>query len=157
MSEKAWRTIMKVYLLKDVEKVGLAGELISVKDGFADNFLFPKKLAIKITPENEAFYAKRTKTIEKRKDVISSKTSMLAEKIKGTTITLVRKIHDDNRLYGSVGEGEIVDALAQAGISVSKNQVLFDKSIKEKGTHKVTIKLSSALQPQVTVKIVAET
>src|SRR3990170_3887977 len=147
---------MKVYLLKDVEKVGLAGEVINVKDGFADNFLLPKKLAVRITEQNENFYAKRTKIIEKRKEVVASKTSMLAEKIKGITVALTRKIHDDNKLYGSISEGEIVDALSQKGIGISKSQVIFDKTIKEKGTYKVTIKLSSTLQPQVTVKIVPE-
>ena len=147
---------MKVYLLKDIEKVGLAGEVLNVKDGFAANFLFPKKLAIRVTPENETLYAKQAKKVEKRKEVVATKTSMLAEKIKGTTLTLARKIHDDSRLYGSISEGEVVDALAQQGISVSKSQVLFEKSIKEKGTYKVTIKLSSALQPQITLKVVAE-
>src|SRR3990170_8377642 len=115
-----WRFNMKIYLTQDVEKVGIAGEIISVKDGFAENYLFPKKLAVRVTAENEAFYAKRATTVEKRKEVIASKTSMLAEKIKNTTITLARKLHDGDKLYGSVGENEIVDALAQQGINISK-------------------------------------
>lgn len=147
---------MKVFLLKDVEKIGMAGEIINVKDGFADNYLLPQKLAVRVTSENETSFQKKVKTIEHRKEVIASKTSLLAEKIKSLSLTLARKMHNEGKLYGSISEIEIVDALAHHGIPVSKSQVLFDKSIKEKGMYKVTIKLSSSLKPQVTVKIVPE-
>lgn len=147
---------MKVFLLKDVEKVGCAGEMIKVTDGFAANFLFPKKLAVEITPLNEKAYLNRIKVIAKREEVVASKTSMLAEKIKGIQLVLKRKMHDGEKLYGALTEAEIVDALKEQGVSVSKSQVIFDKSIKSKGVHTVTIKLSSQLQPQVSIKVVAE-
>lgn len=149
------RISMKVFLLKDVEKIGCAGEIIKVQDGFATNFLFPRKLAVEITPLNEKAFTHRTKVIEKREEVVASKTSMLAEKIKSLTLTLTRKMHDD-KLYGAITEAEIVDALKAQGVSISKSQVLFEKSIKAKGLHAVTIKLSSQLQPKVAVKIVSE-
>jgi len=147
---------MKVFLLKDVEKVGCAGEMIKVQDGYAINFLFPRKLAIEITPLNEKSFTHRVKVIEKRQEVVASKTSQLAERIKSLTVTIKRKMHDGDKLYGALTEAEIVDALKEQGISISKSQVIFEKSIKAKGSHAVTIKLSSQLQPQVTVKVVAE-
>jgi large subunit ribosomal protein L9 len=147
---------MKVYLVKDVEKVGMAGEIVKVQQGFAANFLIPKKLGVIITPANEAFYTTKLKTVEHRKEVVSSKTSMLAEKIKQLTLTLKRKTHDDGRLYGAISGGEIADLLSKEGVSVAKNQVEFGKSIKETGVHHVVIKLSSQLQPQLTVKVVSE-
>lgn len=147
---------MKVYLLKDVESVGMAGEVLKVKEGYAVNFLIPKKLAVKITPENEAFYASKIKTVEHRKEVIATKTSMLGEKIKNLSLLLERKMHDDGKLYGSISPAEIVELLAKEGIAISKNQVLFEKSIKEKGLHNVSIKLSATLQPQFILKIVPE-
>jgi large subunit ribosomal protein L9 len=146
----------RVFLLKDVEKVGMAGEIIKVTEGYAKNFLMPRKLGVIITPENESHYQHRTKHIEHRKEVIASNTSMLAEKITSTTVTLKKKMHDDDRLYGSISPAEIVDGLAQKGISISKSQVEFDKSIKTKGTYAVTIKLSSRLKPAVTVRVVSE-
>ena len=145
---------MKVYLLKDVEKLGLSGEVIKVKDGFADNYLIPRKLAVKITPANEAFYKQRERVVEHHKEVVASKTSMLAEKIKSLQVKLKVKTHDDGKLYGSVSPAEIVDLLGQKGISVSKNQVVFGKSIKSTGIFKVTIKLSSKLKPELTLKVV---
>ncbi|MCK5632653.1 50S ribosomal protein L9 [bacterium] len=147
---------MNVYLLKDIEKIGMAGEIVKVKPGFASNFLIPKKLGIIITAKNEAFYKSKVKTVEHRKDIISNKTSMLAEKIKQLTLTLKRKTHDDGRLYGAVSGVEVAELLAKAGIGIAKNQVDFGKSVKTTGSHKITIKLSSKLKPQLTLKVVSE-
>ena len=147
---------MRVFLLKDIEKVGIAGEIVKVKPGFASNFLIPKKLGIIITLANEGFYKAKVKGVEHRKDVISSKTSMLAEKIKVLTLTLKRKTHDDGRLYGAVSGVEVSDLLAKEGFSVAKNQIEFGKSIKSTGNYKVTIRLSSKLKPQLTFKVISE-
>lgn len=147
---------MKVFLLKDIEKVGMSGEIIKVNDGYAKNFLFPRKLAVEVTADNESFFKNRIKQIEHRNEVIESKTSMLAEKIKSVKLTLPRKVHDNGELYGKINASEIVDLLAQKGISVSKSQVHFEKSIKTQGKHEVTIKLSSRLQPTLTITVVPE-
>jgi len=147
---------MKIFLLKNVEKVGIAGEIIKATDGFAINYLLPNKLGIEVTKANEKSFEKRAVVIDNRKEAIASKTSMLAEKIKALTITIKRKAHDKDKLFGSISPLEITESLAQNGISISKNQVEFDKSIKTIGTHTVIIKLSSSLKPTVTVKIVAE-
>jgi len=147
---------MKIFLTSDVEKVGMAGEIINVSDGFAMNYLIPRKLGIRVTARNEAEFMKRTQKIEKRQVVIQSKTSMLAEKIKSLLVTLKRKTHgDDGKLYGSVSPQEIVDLLLEKGVSIAKNQVIFDKSIKGTGAYEVTIKLSSTLKPKLSLKVVA--
>lgn len=147
---------MKVYLLKNVERVGIAGEILKVADGYAQNFLFPKKLAIQITPSNEKFYEGKIKQIENRKEVIASATSMLAEKIKATSLVLKRKTHDSGKLYASIAPSEVADLLAEKGISVSKSQINFDKAIKTTGTYDIIVKLSSRLQPVVKLKVVSE-
>ena len=147
---------MKVYLLKDVEKVGLAGELIKVKDGHAFNYLIPNKMAIEITPANEKFYSSRIKKVEHRKEAIATATSMLAEKIKLLSLSLKRKTHDGEKLYASIKPNEIVTILSDKGISISKNQIAIDKTIKTVGTFDVTIKLSSNLKPKFKLKIVSE-
>lgn len=147
---------MKVFLLKDVPQVGIAGEMLKVSDGYANNYLLPKKLAVEITTSNESFYKNKEKQVEHRKEVISSKTSMLAEKISSIKLTLKRKMHDDGKLYGSINSLEIVEAMAEKGVSISKSQVEFDKSIKEKGNYDVIIKLSSKLKPVVKVSVLPE-
>jgi len=144
---------MQVYLLKDIEKVGIAGEIVKVSEGYAMNFVIPRKLGVEATKGNEQYYKTKMKTVEHRKEVIESKTSILAERIKSVRVTIKKKSHDDGKLYGAINAQDIVDALSEKGVSISKNQVDFGKSIKEKGEYKVTIKLSSKLQPQVTVVV----
>lgn len=148
---------MKVYLLKDIEKIGIAGEILTISDGYAKNFIFPRKLGVEVTDSNLEFFQKRAKNIEHRKEVIATATSMLSEQIKNITITIKRKLHDDKKLYASINPSDIVELLAEKNIKVSKNQVIFEKSIKEVGTYPVIIKLSSKLQPQMTLKVIGLT
>lgn len=153
---------MKVFLKQDIPGVGMAGEIIKTSEGYARNYLIPRNMAIEVTSKNEASLLNKVKTIEHRKEVVASKTSMLAEKIKSTQIVLKRKVHGDGKsadgkkLFGSISSAEIADSLVKYGISISKNQVEIDKSIKSVGVHSVTIKLSSTLQPSLTVKVVPE-
>jgi large subunit ribosomal protein L9 len=147
---------MEVYLRKDVEKIGLAGEIINVGDGFARNFLIPQGLAVEITSHNKNQYIAKIRKVENRKEVIASQTSMFAEKLKTIEVTLKRKMHDDGQLYGSINAVEVVEALATKGISITKSQVEFDKSIKSKGTFKVYIKLTTKLKSTITVTVISE-
>ena len=147
---------MKVYLKKDIEKVGMAGEIIRVKEGYANNFLIPRGLAVEVTDTNANFFAKRERTVENRKEVLSTQTSMLAEKIGALELVLKKKMHDDGKLYGAISAGDIIDKLSEKGVSVGKNQIVFAKSIKTQGVHDVTIKLSSRLMPKIKVKVIAE-
>ncbi len=147
---------MKVYMLKDVKSVGLAGEVVKVKEGFGLNFLIPQKLALKITPQNEAFYEAKKREVVNREAVISTQTSMLAEKIKALHLVLKRKVHNDGKLYGAVNATEVVELMAEHGVAVSKSQIEFDKNIKERGSFEITVKLTTKLKPKVALKIVAE-
>ncbi|HSW75635.1 MAG TPA: 50S ribosomal protein L9 [Candidatus Saccharimonadales bacterium] len=144
---------MKIYLLKSIEKVGIAGEIIKVSDGYAKNFIFPQKLGVQVNESNAAFYEKKAKSIDQRKEAIESVTSMLAEQIKALRLTIKRKTHDDNRLYAAISAGDVVDLLAEHNVKVAKSQIIFDKSIKTTGSHLVTVKLSSKLQPQFSLKV----
>ena len=145
---------MKMYLLQDVAKVGFAGEIIKVTDGYAKNFLIPKKLGVEVTEHNIKFYESKVKNVEHRKEALSSEQSMLSEKITHLKLTLKRKLHDKDKLYASINASDIVDLLAPEGVKIGKSQVIFNKTIKNTGEHTVTIKLSSKLQPQFILKVV---
>lgn len=147
---------MKVYLLQNVKGLGKEGQIVKVTDGYARNLLIPGKLAIEVTAANEKSLSNIVKKTETQKEVTAVKTSQLAEKIKSLDLVIKRKIHDGGKLYGSISAGEIVDLLAQNGVNINKSQVEFDKSIKNKGNHDITIRLSSTLQPSVRLKIVPE-
>ncbi len=147
---------MRVFLLKDIQKVGLSGEIVKVSEGFARNYIISKKLGVEVTDKNEKNFLGKVRVIEERKQVISTQTSMLAEKVKNTEITIKRKTHDNGKLYGAINPAEIVELLAEKGITVSKSQIELDKSIKSLGVHDVTVKLSSKLKPIFKLKIVQE-
>ncbi len=147
---------MKVFLLKDVVNVGMANQIVKVSEGYAVNFLIPKKLGIQITPENEKNYIGKVKHIEHKKEVIASKTSMLGERIKTLTLTLRKKMHDDGKLYGSVNSMEVAELLAKEGVAVGKSQIEFEKSIKEKGVFPVTVKLTTKLSAKFALKVVSD-
>jgi len=147
---------MRVFLRKDVEKLGLAGEIVKVKEGYALNYLIPRGLATSVTEKNERFFKEHERVVNNRKEAIATQTSMLAEKIGSLQITIKRKMHDDGKLYGAISPNEIVDAMNKKGVSISKSQVVFGKSIKERGTYDVIIKLSSRLQPKIKVAVVSE-
>jgi len=147
---------VEVYLRKNIEKIGLEGEIIKVGDGFARNFLIPQGLAIEVTEHNKRQLAAKIRKVENRKEVIATATSMLADQISNLTVTLRRKMHDSGQLYGSINATELVDALAEKGIAISKGQVEFEKSIKSKGTFTAVIKLTSRLKPRMTVVVVSE-
>lgn len=146
---------MKVFLLENIEKVGLKNEIIKVSDGYAKNFLFPKKLAIEINPANEKQYEAKARHVQNRSTIIESTSSLLADQISQLTLQLKKKMHDNDKLYAAISQHEVVDALKAHNISVSKSQIIFDKSIKTKGTFEVTIKLSSKIQPTIKLQIVA--
>jgi large subunit ribosomal protein L9 len=146
----------QVYLFKDVANVGKSGDIVIVADGFATNYILPRKLGVVITEKNKADVEKRIQKVEKKVESVKAKTSEFAEKIKSLTVTVKTKIHDDGKLYGAIRQQMIVDELAKQNVTIGKNMVVFDKQIKEKGTHQVTIKLSATLQPALTVKVIPE-
>lgn len=147
---------MKLYLLKDVAGLGMAGEIVNVNEGYARNRLLPARIGTEVTKTNAAFFEKRKITVQKRQEVIATETSMRAERIKSIALQIKHKAHDTGKLYGSVGATEIADAFKQKGESIAKNQVILNKPIKETGKYEVTIKLSSRLQPVVIVEVIAE-
>ncbi len=145
---------MNVFLLKDIVQVGMKNEIIKVSDGYAANFLFPKKLAVEVTKANEKEYLAKARKVENRAAVIESTSSVLGDQIGKLHLKLKKKM-DGDKLYAAVGQNEVVDLLKEHSVSVSKSQVIFDKAIKTKGTFEVTIKLSSKIQPKFTLQVVA--
>ncbi len=145
---------MKVFLRRDVENVGMQGDIVNVSDGFANNYLLPRRFAIRVDAHNEAAFKRRLSYVQEREKAVASKAAMTAERIASLQVTLKRKTHDESKLYGSVTQQEIAQALQDRGISVAKNQVRIEKTIKTTGTHTVTIKLSRDLQPQLQITVV---
>jgi large subunit ribosomal protein L9 len=90
------------------------------------------------------------------REVLSSKAALLAERIRNMVVKIKKRAHDDGKLYGSVGADEVVALLKEKDVVINKKQVEFPKHIKHTGEHKVVIKLSSKLKPELTVKVVEQ-
>ena len=148
--------MIQVYMLKDVEAVGMTGQVVKVSEGYASNFLVPRKLAIRIDNTNKKFYAGLQLREKVTQEVLSTKMGMIAERIKGLRLSVKQKIHDDGKLYGALSADIVVDLLKEKEIVITKKQVEFVKNIKNVGEHKVIIKLSAKLKPELTLKVVGE-
>ena len=146
---------VSVFLLQDISGTGKSGDIISVKEGYAQNYLVNQKLGIIVTKANEKELLERQKTLNKKNEQIVSKTSSLAEKIKDLTIKIEKVSNNGEKLYGSVHVTEILEHLDKAGIKVNKSQIeMPPKAIKAEGTYDIVIKLTSQLKPHFKLKVV---
>ncbi|MBT8475725.1 MAG: 50S ribosomal protein L9 [Alphaproteobacteria bacterium] len=141
---------MQVILLERVAKLGQMGEVVTVKDGYARNFLLPQKKALWASDANlKAFESQKAQleanNLETRKEAES-----LAEKLEGQTFIVIRSASDAGALYGSVTTRDAAEAATEAGFTVDRKQIALARPIKELGLHTLTV----SLHPEVEVEIV---
>ncbi len=144
---------MKVILTKDVAKLGKSGEMKTVADGYASNFLIPQKLAV---PAVGGAYRAWQHDIASREDKRArerSEAEVTANRIASTTLTMGVKVGDAGKLYGSIGTKEIAEALGRRGIEVDRHKIELEEPLKSLGTYKVAVKVFAGLTPEVTVVV----
>ena len=146
---------MKVILLEDVKKVGKKGELVNVSEGYGNNFLLPKKLAVEATKSNMNELELKKKADDKRKKEEYEEALALAEKLNEIEVKVAVKTGDNGKVFGSVTTKEIGEALEkQFGIKVDKKKMVLGDSIKMVGTRTVKVKVHAKVTAEMTVKIV---
>ncbi len=144
---------MKVILTSDVAKIGKSGELRTVADGFAMNFLIPQKLAV---PAAGGAYRAWQHDIASREDKRRrerDEADIYATRIASTTLTMGVKVGEGGKLYGSITAKDIADALARRGIDVDRHKVDLDEPLKSLGTYKVAVKVFAGMTPEVTIVV----
>jgi large subunit ribosomal protein L9 len=140
---------MEVILLERVEKLGAIGDVVKVKDGFARNYLLPRKKALRANDTNrKVFEANRTR-IEGENANRRTEAETAAKTVDGKSVKLIRQASNTGQLYGSVSARDIAEALEAVGAKVAKSQVVLDHPIKAIGVHDVKI----ALHPEVAVTV----
>ena len=148
---------MKVILLKDVAKLGEAGSIQTVKDGYARNFLIPQGLAEEATAGKLANAQQRLAAVERRTAKEEQAKQALADKIQGTRIQLVARVGEQGRLFGSITPQDIAEKLQEAvGEEIDRRQVVLDEPIRTVGEHEVTVHLVGRLRPTITVVVTPE-
>jgi large subunit ribosomal protein L9 len=144
---------MKVILLERVEGRGALGDTITVKDGFARNFLLPTGKALRATEANLKVFDGQRADIEARNEKAKEIASSTGSKLDGTTYIMIRQAGETGQLYGSVSGRDVADAIVAEGGKVDRSQVVLDKPIKTLGVHPVKIKLHAEVAITVTINI----
>jgi large subunit ribosomal protein L9 len=142
---------MQVILLERIEKLGQMGDVVKVKPGYARNFLLPRRKALRATDDNIKRFAERRAQLEAANLERRQEAEAVAKKMEGLTVVLVRQAGETGQLYGSVSPRDVADAIAAAGVTIDRHQVLLDRPIKLLGLHAVRV----ALHPEVIVQVTA--
>ena len=146
---------MKVILLQDVKGKGKKGQLLEVSDGYARNFMLPKKLAIEATPDAVNTMRMNDKAAAEKAAKERAEALEISKKLREMTLTVTAKGGGAGRLFGSVTNQEIADALkVSSGIALDKRKIVVSDPIKNVGTYTVTCKLGYEISAPLTVKIV---
>ncbi len=144
---------MKVILLQDVKGKGKKGQMLEVSDGYARNFMLPKKMAIEATPDAINTMRMNDKATAERIAKEKAEALDIANKLRSMTLTVTAKGGGAGRLFGSVTNQEIADALGKNGIKLDKRKIVIADPIKNIGTYTVTCKLGYEISAPLTVKI----
>lgn len=142
---------MEIILLERVEKLGQIGDVVTVKNGFARNFLLPRNKALRSNAANRKVFEANKAKIVADNDTKRGEAQVAATGVEGTSVTLIRQASNTGQLYGSVAARDIVEALEAEGKKVGKNQIVLNKPIKSIGLYEVQVALHAEVS--VTVKV----
>jgi large subunit ribosomal protein L9 len=145
---------MEVILREDVEKVGSRGALVKVADGYARNFLLPKRLAVPATESNKKIVEQERDAYLRREAKDKSESEDLAKLLTGLTLTFRQKVGENNHLFGSVTAKDIADALEAQKFHLERRKVQLEEPIRTVGEHEVTVRLHRDVSTQ--IKVVVE-
>jgi large subunit ribosomal protein L9 len=140
---------MQVILLERVPKLGQMGEIVTVRDGYARNFLIPQRKALRATDQAKQDFERRRVQLEARNLELKQEAQKIAARIDGESVTILRQAGESQQLYGSVNARDIAEAFSAAGIALDRKQIVMDAPLKTLGIHEVTV----ALHPEVEVKL----
>ena len=152
-----FESAMRILLLKGIKELGLRGDLVTVSNGYARNYLIPRKIAVPAT-EGVMEYAGRLKATEDKRlaEQRRQQEEMIA-KLASVSCTLVRKAGEDEKIFGSVSGADIAEALKSQGFDIDRHSVILENPIKALGVYTVPIQISSEFKTSVKVWVVKET
>lgn len=144
---------MDIILLERIEKLGQIGDLVSVKSGFARNYLLPQGKAVFASKENIKLFEERKSQLEGENIARKNEAQKLADKIKFNEVVIIRAASESGQLYGSVSAKDIAQAVSDAGLSINKNQVILNKSLKTLSYEDVSIRLHPEVEFSIKLNI----
>src|SRR5262249_16781827 len=146
---------IEVILKEHVENLGRRGEIVKVADGYARNFLLPRKLALAVTEENKRQIERERAKAEAREAVELKDAQAQAARLEAAEVSIARRVGEQDTLYGSVTSADIAEALAALGLTVDRRKIQLPEPLKTLGEHAVAVKLHREVTVPVKVKVVA--
>ena len=147
---------MQIILQEDVEKLGTRGQLVEVAEGYARNFLLPRKLGLEATPGNMKRLEKMRAAFAKKEATEKDAAQTLAELLAAVSLTLARKAGENDQLFGSVTSGDISEALAAKGYTIEKRKIVLADPIKLVGEYEIPVKLHREVSASVKLAVQKE-
>lgn len=147
---------MEVILRDHIEHVGERGEIVTVADGYARNYLLPRKLALPATDANRKRVERERKIVEAREAEERGAAEAIAARLAALDLSIARKVGDNEQMYGSVTNGDIADLLKEKGFDIDRRKILLPDPLKTLGEASVPVKLHRDVTAQVRVAVVKE-
>jgi len=144
---------MEVILLERIGRLGQMGDVVTVKDGFARNYLLPQGKALRATEANRKRFERERAQLEARDLELKSEAQAVAARLDGKSFIVIRQAGDTGQLYGSVATRDIAEAVTEGGFTIERRQVLLDRPIKTLGMHAVRLQLHAEVEPHITVNV----
>jgi large subunit ribosomal protein L9 len=144
---------MQVILLERIGRLGQMGDVVTVKDGFARNFLLPQGKALRATEANRKRFERERAQLEARDLELKGEAQAVAAKLDGQSFIVIRQAGDTGQLYGSVSTRDIAEAVTEGGFTVERRQVMLDRPIKTLGLHQLRVQLHAEVEPHITVNV----
>ena len=144
---------MKVILQKDVKNLGKVGDLVNVSNGFARNFLFPRRMAAEATEQRAAEFAHLKAVAEVKKKKALAERQEMVKKIQGVNIVIKAVAGETDKLFGAVTNNDISNELEAKGFSIDRRDIHLEEPIRMLGQHKVTIRLGEGLEAELSVSV----
>ena len=144
---------MQVILLERIGRLGQMGDVVTVKDGYARNFLLPQGKALRATKANRERFERERAQLEARNLELKSEAAAVAEKLQGQSFIVIRQAGDSGQLYGSVSTRDIAEVVSAGGFSIERRQVMLDRPIKMLGLHEIRIALHAEVEPHVVINV----
>ena len=147
---------MEIILKQPVDQLGEAGDLVTVSNGYARNFLLPKGFAIQATKQNVAMLEHEKNVIEQQQRKVLREAEKVANKLRSLSCVLKRQVGDQDKLFGSVTSIDIAEFLKERGVEVERKNIQLDEPIKELGTYRIPIRFHPEVTAELKVKVQKE-
>lgn len=147
---------MKVILKEDVKNLGKMGDIMNVAEGYARNFLLPKKFAVEALTENIKALEHQKKIIQEKAKKVKKTSQDLADRVSSLTLTIKAKAGEEDKLFGSITTMDIAAALKNEGIDIDKKKISLEEPIKRLGSYAVSVKIHPEITAQLNISVVAE-